>query len=129
MFLVCVVSLVSVEKARIMTDGDGNDKNKRLRASNNLLGNAVSNCHHLNDVNGKSGMYFYFPDLGIRSPGIYKFRCSLIELDMGSGPMPIHCSVETEPLRIVSPKNYSGPVPPTDLALAFVQQGADFRLR
>ncbi|KAI8908404.1 velvet factor [Gorgonomyces haynaldii] len=74
-------------------------------------------------------MFFVFPDLGIRSPGTYRLEFSMTELDLSRSRCPILASTSTREFKVVSQKNYTGPFPPTKLAIHFVDQGADMRMR
>ncbi|KAJ3006316.1 hypothetical protein HKX48_000193 [Thoreauomyces humboldtii] len=42
-----------------------------------LLGTRVSSCHILRDEDGTKGLYFAFPDMGVRASGIYRLRFHL----------------------------------------------------
>ncbi|KAI8908367.1 velvet factor [Gorgonomyces haynaldii] len=127
---VCSVSLIQLETGtRVATTVDGDDKHELLRNKNNLVGNWISSCHHLEDVDGRQGMFFLFPDLGVRSPGKYLFLCTLMQLDMSKVESNIVHEITTLEFSIYSPKNCPKPGPITKLARAFIDQGADSRLR
>ncbi|KAI8908382.1 velvet factor [Gorgonomyces haynaldii] len=128
--LVCTLRLVEVNStSRAVIDSRDEDRNATLREENNLLGNSAACCQQFVDLHGNPGMFFLFPDLGIRSPGKYRFQCSVFRIDLELDAMPVLVTEFTQPCSIVSPKNYPRPQGPTRLAKSFVEQGADLRLR
>ncbi|KAI8908355.1 velvet factor [Gorgonomyces haynaldii] len=128
--LICTVDCHLLEPAsRISTDRMGMDKFKALRTENNIIGNRVSSCHRLEDLSGKVGFYFYYPDLGIRSPGKYEFEISLLNIGLDTGTSKILYTIQSPPFKVVSPKGYSGPPGNSRLSKCFVSQGADSRLK
>ncbi|KAJ3003445.1 hypothetical protein HKX48_001754 [Thoreauomyces humboldtii] len=51
-----------------------------------LLGGLVSSCHILRNEEGEKGLYFVFPDVGVRTSGLYRLKFNLFVVeasDMG----------------------------------------------
>ncbi|KAI8905547.1 velvet factor, partial [Gorgonomyces haynaldii] len=90
----------------------------------NLLGTGISNCHVLVDFEeNRGGMYFIFPDLGVRAVGIYKLTCYLIHMDLTLDSFPVAATIETQPFQIYPPNEYPGKPAQTQLSKWFAQQG------
>ncbi|KAI8905522.1 velvet factor [Gorgonomyces haynaldii] len=125
---VCYVSLITVEEGvRVHVDEKGQDKNLKKRREANLLGNCATVLQRLKDVDGSPVMLFVFPDLGIRSPGLYELECRLVKI--GLMPSPILYSVKTDPFRIHSPRNYPGAPKIPKLSRVLQEQGIEMRLQ
>lgn len=48
---------------------------------NNLIGSSVVSCERLYNEYGKDGYYFVFADIACRTPGQYRLRFSLHDMD------------------------------------------------
>ncbi|KAJ3014044.1 hypothetical protein HKX48_005382 [Thoreauomyces humboldtii] len=46
-----------------------------------LLGGLVSSCHILRDEDGEKGLYFVFPDIGVRTSGLYRLKFNLFVVE------------------------------------------------
>ncbi|KAI8913210.1 hypothetical protein EDD86DRAFT_244880 [Gorgonomyces haynaldii] len=79
--LILRCELVQLESGtRTIVNDQGIDPNETLRLTNNLLGNCTQTAQLFTDIDG---LFFVFPDLGVRSPGKYFFRLSLYCLEKG----------------------------------------------
>ena len=58
-----------------VTDGQGRSTRERL-----LYGNLVSSPHLLRNLQGRRGIYFMFPDVGVRQRGRFVMKVTLIRL-------------------------------------------------
>ena len=77
-FLVAQLSLMSSDGSAPMdyvTNDDGRAARERL-----LYGNLVSSPHILRNLQGRRGVYFMFPDVGIRRRGRFQLKVTLIRL-------------------------------------------------
>ncbi|RPD64258.1 hypothetical protein L227DRAFT_323117 [Lentinus tigrinus ALCF2SS1-6] len=77
-FLVAQLSLLTSDGSAPMdyvTDGEGRSTRERL-----LYGNLVSSPHLLRNLQGRRGVYFMFPDVGIRQRGRFVLKVTLIKL-------------------------------------------------
>ena len=77
-FLVAQLSLLSGDGASPMdhaTDERGQNAPERL-----LYGNLVSSPHLLRNLQGRRGVYFMFPDVGVRQRGRFQLKVSLMRL-------------------------------------------------
>ncbi|KAI8820099.1 velvet factor-domain-containing protein [Fimicolochytrium jonesii] len=45
-----------------------------------LMGSLVSCCHVLRDESGKKGLFFVFPDVGVRAGGVFRLRFRLFDV-------------------------------------------------
>ncbi|KAJ3162738.1 hypothetical protein HDU86_003711 [Geranomyces michiganensis] len=114
-----------------------------------LLGSLVSECHVLRDEEGVQGLYFVFPDIGVRTSGRYrlKFNLFVIELfdkmgnssnrtfaaeaplaDQSSSHLS-RASVYSNVFKVYSPKGFPGMAASTTLSTLFAQQGIRIHLR
>ncbi|KAI8926820.1 velvet factor-domain-containing protein [Entophlyctis helioformis] len=94
-----------------------------------LVGNPISKCSVLFDLDDTQGMFFVFPDLGVRSPGRYTIKCSVIDLDMTNPVFSAVGCVFTNTFEVFSPKNFPGSVESTLLCKAFARQGVLLHVR
>ncbi|KAI8908331.1 velvet factor-domain-containing protein [Gorgonomyces haynaldii] len=84
--------------------------NRAKGHDSNLLGNPVACCRVLRGLDGEMGMYFIFPDLGIRSPGRYRLQCFCMEIDLESACFPVTATTTTAQFRVYAPKSFPGPL-------------------
>ncbi|KAI0766585.1 velvet factor-domain-containing protein [Trametes elegans] len=83
-FLVAQLSLLSGDGSSPMdygTDGRGQAAPERL-----LYGNLVSSPHMLRNLQGRQGVYFMFPDVGVRQRGRFQLKVTLIRLPRFDDP-------------------------------------------
>ncbi|RDX48236.1 hypothetical protein OH76DRAFT_1353006, partial [Lentinus brumalis] len=77
-FLVAQLSLLTSDGSAPMdyvTDGEGRSTHERL-----LYGNLVSSPHLLRNLQGRRGVYFMYPDVGVRQRGRFVMKVTLIRL-------------------------------------------------
>ncbi|KAI8913266.1 velvet factor [Gorgonomyces haynaldii] len=94
----------------------------------NFLGNTTTCCSVLQDLTGEFGMFFIFPDLGVRAPGQYRIKCFLIDVQLGIESFPVRASCETNLFEIHSPKTFPGTLGLTPLSRCFSEQGVVFNI-
>jgi hypothetical protein len=79
------------------------------------------------DLNGIKGCFFPFPDLLVRTPGIYSLQFSLIVLDpsaMGLGNrVNVEDIVTSDVFTVFGPKDFPGMRPSTELTKLLEHQG------
>ncbi|RKP39253.1 velvet factor, partial [Dimargaris cristalligena] len=98
-----------------------------------LMGSLVSSPTMLKNPEGELGCYFCFPDLSIRTEGVYTLRFSLFRLDSEnelteSTPNAI-AEVFSEPFTVYSAKKFPGMTESTELSKAFARQGLKIPIR
>jgi hypothetical protein len=59
-----------------------------------LYGNLVSSPHYLRNLEGRSGVYFLFPDVSVRRQGRYVLQLTLMRLSR-------YASARLEPIRLI----------------------------
>ena len=77
-FLVAQLSLLTSDGSAPMdyvTDSEGRSTHERL-----LYGNLVSSPHLLRNLQGRRGIYFMYPDVGVRQRGRFVMKVTLIRL-------------------------------------------------
>ncbi|KAJ3173200.1 hypothetical protein HDU88_004661 [Geranomyces variabilis] len=120
-----------------------------------LLGSLVSACHILRGEDGVKGLYFVFPNIGLRTSGRFRLKFSLFIIETfdkagnsnsppsSAGapnsattkspyPTPSHtsrASVFSNPFQVYSPKRFPGMAASTALSRLFAQQGIRIHLR
>ncbi|KAI8908332.1 velvet factor [Gorgonomyces haynaldii] len=102
--------------------------NKNLGYDSNLLGNPVTTCQVLRGLDGEMGMFFIFPDLGLRSPGRYRLQCYCIQIDLTSASFPVTATTTTEQFRVYAPKTFPGSIEMTHITKHFLHQGVNFHI-
>lgn len=119
--------------------------------SRNLIGQTTSNCHRLQDMDDKHGLYFCFPDLSVRSEDWFRLKFSF--LDIGRQLMfpptpnataqpqegifagqvansaPCLAAVWSNPFRVYSAKKFPGVADSTPLSKKFASQGLKISIR
>ncbi|RPD76457.1 hypothetical protein L226DRAFT_377192 [Lentinus tigrinus ALCF2SS1-7] len=128
-FLVAQLSLLTSDGSAPMdyvTDGEGRSTRERL-----LYGNLVSSPHLLRNLQGRRGVYFMFPDVGIRQRGRFVLKVTLIKLPRMDDPSALAHhgggTIVTEtrslPFDVYPLRDYVAPAQ-TPLTQYFLQQGA-----
>ncbi|KAI8908424.1 velvet factor [Gorgonomyces haynaldii] len=92
----------------------------------NLLGTTMSPCHVLRDLDDTEGMFFLFPDLGIRASGNYQLYCYLIDVELSLEAFPVAAQIATDCFTVYAPKEFPGTPGPTALSSWFHRQGVLF---
>jgi hypothetical protein len=112
-----LVSPDSGEEIHLLRDG-------RTRAT---TGSVVSSLYHLKDIDNTDGGFFVFPDLSVRTEGIYRLKFSLFEIVSGK---VYHCrSICSDPFIVYSAKRFPGMEESTFLSRSFADQGLKIRIR
>ncbi|KAI0372725.1 hypothetical protein BV20DRAFT_42063 [Pilatotrama ljubarskyi] len=130
-FLVAQLSLLSGDGSSPMdyvTDGRGHRQNPTERL---LYGNLVSSPHLLRNLQGRRGVYFMFPDVGVRQRGRFQLKVTLIRLPRLDEPEAIVNGVSgtilaearSLPFDVFPLRDYVAPAQ-TPLTQYFLQQGA-----
>ncbi|KAI8906822.1 velvet factor [Gorgonomyces haynaldii] len=102
--------------------------------SQEFVGTPISSLSLLMNHSGKQGLYFCFPDVGIRSPGNYRLFCKVFKItESVDSPIIGTCvtnviRILTNPFEIYSPNAYPGSLPPTRLTRHLVMQGAQIHI-
>ncbi|CAG8574693.1 4302_t:CDS:2 [Ambispora leptoticha] len=120
--------------------------NSKQSLTNNLLGNHVASPYTLNDINGVPGIYFMFPDLSVRTDGLFKLSFSLIDvgiitnfpptsnnlrkiINTGSSASDILASVTSNRFEVFPAKKFPGMLESTALMRCFANQGIKVPVR
>ncbi|CAG8519334.1 24324_t:CDS:2 [Cetraspora pellucida] len=105
---------------------------KNQTNTRNLLGNLIASGRKLKDHEGKSGIFFVYQDLSIRTDGDFYFEFNLMYLgfqgmvNIGVHPMSVLASVESDPFVAYSAKKFPETTP---LSRAFSSQGIKIATR
>ncbi|KAG0091836.1 hypothetical protein BGZ92_011603 [Podila epicladia] len=102
-----------------------------------LMGSLVVSPVLLNNPEGVPGWYFSFPDLSIRTEGVYTLKFSLMRFgsfDFLSGEDEQQASTlvteeTSEPFTVFSAKKFPGMTESTELSKAFAKQGLKIPIR
>ncbi|KAI0350688.1 hypothetical protein OH77DRAFT_1498935 [Trametes cingulata] len=130
-FLVAQVSLLSGDGSSSMDyvrDGRGSSQVPPERL---LYGNLVSSPHLLRNLQGRRGVYFMFPDVGVRQRGRFQLKVTLIRLPRFDDPEVIMrgtsgtilAEARSLPFDVFPLRDYVAPAQ-TPLTQYFLQQGA-----
>ncbi|CAG8586927.1 13203_t:CDS:2 [Dentiscutata erythropus] len=101
----------------------------------NLLGNLIANGRKLKDHEGRTGIFFVYQDLSIRTDGDFYFEFNLMYIgfqgmvNTGLHPMSVLASVESSPFVAYSAKKFPGMIETTSLSRAFSSQGVKIATR
>ncbi|KAF9416679.1 hypothetical protein BGZ76_004613 [Entomortierella beljakovae] len=101
-----------------------------------LMGSLVVSPILLNNPEGVPGWYFSFPDLSIRTEGVYTLKFSLMRFgsfdftssDDGHASMLV-AEETSEPFTVFSAKKFPGMTESTELSKAFAKQGLKIPIR
>ncbi|KAI9511554.1 velvet factor-domain-containing protein [Russula earlei] len=127
-YLVCHLSLLSADGMRVLDPV--NPSNRQFPPDRLLYGNLVSSPHYLRNLQGRSGVYFIFPDVSVRLQGRYVLQLTLMRLSRvdASGMVRVGESgsaltqTRTRPFDVQPRHMYVAP-PQTPLTEYFLQQG------
>ncbi|VDC06505.1 unnamed protein product [Peniophora sp. CBMAI 1063] len=102
-----------------------------------LYGSTVSSPQYLRDLNGRPGVFFLFPDIGVQRQGRYTLRIRLLRLSRfdptrlmseGEGSSSLFLAqASTGPFTVVPRSHYIAPEQ-TRLTRHFLMQGVNMRL-
>ncbi|WWD16627.1 hypothetical protein CI109_101056 [Kwoniella shandongensis] len=101
-----------------------------------LVGKVTAVCHKLQDADGRSGLFFFAADLGIRTEGTFTLRMAMTDLsslmrpDIWTGDKaPVQAQTYSEPFTVYSAKRFPGVIPTTPLTKVFAAQGVKLSVR
>ncbi|KAG0366282.1 hypothetical protein BGZ54_005582 [Gamsiella multidivaricata] len=121
-------------EVRSMIATPGQSSSSRLTRI--LMGAVVVSPILLDNEHGEPGWYFSFPDLSIRTEGVYKLKFSLMRFtcfdvdDLGGSQASTIIAEETsEPFTVFSAKKFPGMTESTELSKAFAKQGLKIPIR
>lgn len=109
--------------------------------SRNLIGSLSATSFKLTDTNGKTGLWFIFQDLSIRTEGIFRLKFTYFDLMCQRSPLapatgeplveysPLLASVYSQPFQVWSAKKFPGVRATTDLSQTFADQGIKIPVR
>ncbi|KAH9967320.1 velvet factor-domain-containing protein [Russula dissimulans] len=128
-YLVCHLSLLSADGMTVLDPIS--QSNRQFPPDRLLYGNLVSSPHYLRNLQGRSGVYFLFPDVSVRLQGRYALQLTLMRLSGvdASGMVRVGESgsalaqTRTRPFDVRPRLTYVAP-PQTPLTEYFLQQGA-----
>lgn len=96
------------------------------RQQRRLMGTLVASPFVGNDEVGIGGCFFVFPDLSVRTPGIYRLRFQLVVLDpvMASGVRtPVRSIIKSDVFQVFNAKDFRGMRASTALTKSLRLQG------
>ncbi|KAH9989818.1 velvet factor-domain-containing protein [Russula vinacea] len=128
-YLICHLSLYSADGMTVLDPVSSS--NRQFPPDRLLYGNLVSSPHFLRNLQGRSGVYFLFPDVSVRLRGRYILQLTLMRLSRvdASGMVRVGESgsvlaqTRTRPFEVRPRHIYVAP-PQTPLTEFFLQQGA-----
>src|SRR6266478_10241025 len=77
-YLICHLSLHSADGLTVLDPVSSS--NRQFPPDRLLYGNLVSSPHFLRNLQGRSGVYFLFPDVSVRLRGRYVLQLTLMRL-------------------------------------------------
>ncbi|KAF9196703.1 hypothetical protein BGZ50_007867 [Haplosporangium sp. Z 11] len=119
-------------RSMISTPGCANEPPKMTRI---MMGAVVVSPMLLNNEMGRPGWYFTFPDLSIRTEGVYSLKFSLMQLDSfecggnNNNRSNIVAEEMSGPFTVYSAKKFPGMTESTELSKAFAKQGLKIPIR
>ena len=97
------------------------------RQQRRLMGTLVSSPFYGKDEFNVEGCFFTFPDLSVRTPGMYSLKFKLILIDLGCMGMgnkaPICAVVKSDPFEVFNAKDFRGMRASTELTKRLKHQG------
>jgi len=109
--------------------------------SRNLIGSLSATSFKLNDPAEKTGLWFIFQDLSIRTEGVFRLKFTFFDLMCQLQPMgpssgerlaefaPMLASIYSKPFQVWSAKKFPGVRPTTELSQTFADQGIKIPVR
>ncbi|KAF9165401.1 hypothetical protein DFQ26_000207 [Actinomortierella ambigua] len=102
-----------------------------------LMGSIVVSPILLNNPQGEPGWYFSFPDLSIRTEGVYTLKFSLLRFgsfnfnveDGGKHASEVIDEATSQPFTVFSAKKFPGMTESTELSKTFAKQGLKIPIR
>ena len=98
------------------------------RQQRRLMGTLVSSPFFGKDEFNVAGCFFTFPDLSVRTPGVYTLRFSLIVIEpaniaMPGNKAPVNAVVKSDPFQVFNAKDFGGMRASTELTKKLKHQG------
>ncbi|CAO3565085.1 unnamed protein product [Mortierella alpina] len=101
-----------------------------------LMGASVVSPILLHNERGEPGWYFSFPDLSVRTEGVYTLKFSLMRFasfdfsnEGGSHASLLIAETTSQPFTVFSAKKFPGMTESTELSKAFAKQGLKIPIR
>ncbi|CCF33701.1 VeA protein [Colletotrichum higginsianum] len=96
-----------------------------LRPGKRLMGSLVSSPFVGQDENGQEGCFFCFPDMSVRTPGLFRLKFALVVVDpMHRSPRaPIKCNILSDVFQVFNAKDFPGMQASTPLTKRLKEQG------
>ncbi|KAJ3413271.1 hypothetical protein HDV05_008257 [Chytridiales sp. JEL 0842] len=97
-----------------------------------LVGNLVSPCHFLKDLQGRRSMFFVFSDISVRVSGHFRLRFQLFNIGSSTPAHPASPNlavVYSKPFQVFHPKEFPGLSDSTMLSRCLAQQGVRIHIR
>ncbi|KAG0264430.1 hypothetical protein BGZ95_003585 [Linnemannia exigua] len=99
-------------------------------SARNLTGSTGASGDLLKDLTGNYGIFFAFPDLSVRTDGVYTLKFSFVMLpDSPLVPSPVLATVFSAPFEIFHAKRFPGMIKSTPLSKMLFDQGVRIPLR
>ncbi|KAF9086107.1 hypothetical protein BGX23_009130 [Mortierella sp. AD031] len=99
-------------------------------STRNLTGSTGASGDLLKDLTGSLGIFFAFPDLSVRTDGLYTLKFSFVMLpDSPLVPAPVLATVFSAPFEIFHAKRFPGMIKSTALSKKLFDQGVRIPLR
>jgi hypothetical protein len=109
--------------------------------SRNLIGSLSATSFKLTDTDGKTGLWFIFQDLSIRTEGMFRLKFTFFDLMCHRPPLapasgdalvefsPLLASIYSRPFQVWSAKKFPGVRATTTLSQTFADQGIKIPVR
>ncbi|KAJ4295220.1 hypothetical protein N0V90_007231 [Kalmusia sp. IMI 367209] len=99
------------------------------RSEKSLCGTLCSSLHRLKDTNNKTGGFFVFGDISVKTAGNFRLHFSLFDYQKENAEAAFLGSIISKPFKVSLPKDFKGMEESTYLSRAFSDQGVRLRLR
>jgi hypothetical protein len=104
-----------------------------------LLGATHGTANRLRDNNQQQGIFFIYPDLSVRSEGVFRLKFRMYDINHSQGlfepvssadkDAPCLAAAFSEPFTVHSAKKFPGVCESTELSKAFATQGIKIPIR
>ncbi|KAF9965138.1 hypothetical protein BGZ70_005345 [Mortierella alpina] len=130
------VSLWSEDGSEVRSMIATSGRSEPAKLTRILMGASVVSPILLNNERGEPGWYFSFPDLSVRTEGIYTLKFSLMRFASfdfsdqgGSHASLLIAETTSQPFTVFSAKKFPGMTESTELSKAFAKQGLKIPIR
>jgi len=112
-----------------MDEDDSNmPESTERKQQRRLMGTNIACPFYGKDENNFERCFFTFPDLSVRTPGIYSLRFKLVVMEyskmIGTGHQaPVTAVVKSQPFQVFNAKDFGGMRPSTKLTKSLKAQG------